>query len=418
MAPVVHIGRMESGRDSLSNMSNRSANAALLTATTSSSGDGNEGAALLSVSGAPYIEFQINQLFRAGIKRILVEIDTIPGVLLPVADRARANGIDFDFIRSPAELKDKFTDGELLFVMSEGVFLDDRLLTEMLSQQAPFLVTLDGRAENSVYERIDLNSYWAGVALLGQASIEAIAALPEEWSISSSLLRRALQDSVLHRPLKQELVNAKQLWKLRNSDDAKMLSEALLSEKARLADGWVEKFAFAPIVTQITRIIWRYSSGRLVFEILAGLLMLAALLCAFRGLAVSFSASSLVLMLSTYIRNIQQKSVINTKIISFINFGYWFAIALAFLGLMKNIDANLQFSLFPALVMIGLLLHSKQSAKMGWPRLVLCSPALAAILIFFFGLLGVVNFGVMLIVIGQILVLIFGGNGPRFWQRG
>jgi hypothetical protein len=418
MAPVVHIGTMESSQDSLSNISNRSVNAALLTATANTNGGGNEGAALLSVSGAPYIEFQINQLSRAGIKRILVEIDTIPGALLPVADRARANGIEFDFIRSPAELKGKFVDGDLLFVMSEGVFLDDRLLAEMLSSQSPFLVTLDGREENSAYERIDLNSYWAGVALLGHASIEAIAALPEEWSISSSLLRRALQDSVLHRPLKQGLVDANQLRKLRNSDDAKMLSDALLDEKAKQVDGWVEKFAFAPIITLVTRFIWKYSSGQLVFEILAAVSALAALLCAFNGLTAAFAASALALMLSIGIRNIQQDTVVKSKRNALIIAGYWLAIAVPFLGLMKNAGSDLPFNLFPTVVMIGLLLHAKQSAKTGWPRLVLCSPALAAILIFFFGVLGVVNIGVMLIVIGQLLVMIFAVNGPRFWQRG
>ncbi len=418
MPPVVHIGTMESGHDSLFNISNLTASAALLTATANPGGDGNEGAALLPVSGAPYIEYQINQLSRRGIKRILVEIDTIPGALLPVADRARASGIDFDFIRSPAELKGKFVDGDLLFVMSEGVFLDDRLLAEMISQPSPFLVTLDGREENSVYERIDLNSYWAGIALLGQASIEAIAALPEEWSISSSLLRRALQDLVLHRPLKQELVDAKQLRKLRNADDAKMLSDTLLSEKAKQVDGWIEQFAFAPIVAQVTRLIWRYSSGRLVFEILAAVSMLVALLCAFRGLAVSFAVSSLVLMLSIYIRNMLQSSVINNKIMKSINSTYWLSIAVAILGLMKNLEANSPFILFPVAVMIGLLLHSKQTANAGWPRLILCSPALIAVLLFFFGLLNIVNFGIMLMVIGQLFVMIFSASSPRFWQRG
>lgn len=405
---------MEIANSNIDTQANIAIGAALLTATGNDNDAGPGGSALFSLGDIPFIEFQIKQLAQAGIKQIFLEIDTVPGALLPIADRARNNGIAVDFLRSPADLRGKLQADELLFIMSEGIYLDNRLLAEMLRQNSPYLVTLDGRDENAAFERIDLNSFWAGLALLGSDSIEAIAALPEEWSIGSSLLRRALQDSVLHRPLKQALVDNGQLLKIDNAADAQRLSDNLLSQKSVKVDGWIEKTLLAPLSVGGAKLLWRISSGRMVLEILGALFLLATIGCAYMGLAVPASLSGIAAMLIIYVRNIY----LSTDNVKYFGYLYWAVLGVSLLELTRKSSEYLYEGLFAAIVMIGLIFISKQVVLPGWRRLILCSPALFALLIMIFGALGLLTNAMMLIVIIQLFLLIFNAETIAKMQRG
>jgi hypothetical protein len=384
--------------------------AALLCAVSSSSSDGSVNAtqsALIPVMGIPFIEFQIGQLAKNGIKHVYLEIETLPGALVAMADRVKAKGITVEFVRSPAELAGKIHPDQYLFVLSDGVYVDDILLSEMIAQNNAFIVTLDGRDENSIFERIDLNSYWTGIAMLGASSVEGIASLPSEWSINSSLLRRALQDSIVHRSLKQDVIAAKKLCKIGSTTDAETLTKQLLGSQSSKVDGLIERSIFAPLISWVMPVIWKLPSNALSFRIFAWLSLSIVLGLAISGFSLGAALISLISLLAFQACKLLQ--VTNNKR----DFGLshanimWSLLIAAFIAVFWNQSTDRIESMFCGLVIIGLAVLSSQIARSNWSRNLLCSPALLAMLMLVFVGLGWVLHGFMLVGLFQLGALIF-----------
>ncbi len=379
--------------------------------------ESSEGAALLPLAGMPFVEFQINQLAKHSIHHILVEIDSLPGALVAMADRVRQRGIVVDFIRSPSELRGRIEQGRLLFVLSDGVYTDEGLLSEIVGQVSPFIATLDGRDENSVFERIDLNSYWSGIAMLDAKSVEAIASLPDEWSISSSLLRRALQDSVVHRPLKQDLIVSNQLSKVKSAADSEHLTKRILLKKSVEVDGVIEKFIFAPLAARMANSILRTSSSTYPVEIVVGLFVLASLFCAIAGFPVLAALAAIVSVFGMQLRELLLQPANTAQAFDPAKVASSAILATSFVAAFWNWSGQPPTKLFVATIVIGLLVLALRVAKSGWSRLLLCSPTLLALITALFAISKLLLFGFMLIAIGQLFALIltvnWNGSAPR-----
>ncbi len=375
------------------------------------------GAALLPLAGMPFVEFQINQLAKRGIRHVLVEIDSLPGALAAIADRARLRGIVVDFIRSPSELRGKIEPGRLLFILSDGVYTDEGLLSEIVGQVSPFIATLDGRDENSVFERIDLNSFWSGIAMLDANSVEAIASLPDEWSISSSLLRRALQDLVVHRPLKQDLIVSNQLSKVKTATNAERLTKQILLSKSADVDGVIEKFIFSPLSARLANSILRTSFSASPIDIIAGLSVLVTLAWAIAGFPVIAALAAIVSIFGLQLSALLRQPPPKPKALDLVKAASWTTLAASFVAVFWNWSGQLPIKLFVATIVIGLLVISLRVAKPGWSRLLLCSPTLLAIILALFAISELLISGFMLIAIGQLLALIltvnWSGSTPR-----
>jgi hypothetical protein len=400
---------MDSGTQSKSNVS-----AALLSAIgvqDTHEGETGHNVALLTLSGMAFVEYQINQLANFGITSILLEIDTLPGALVNIAESVAKRGISIDFVRSPAELKNKLTAGQLMFVMSEGIYVDDQLLTEIVSQQSPFIVTLDGRDENSGFERIDLNSFWSGLAVFGSQSVEAIAALPEGWSIGSSLLRRALQDSIAHRPLKQELLDTNKLCKLQTQKDVLALSQQLLHARAMAVDGVIEKYVFSPLSSLAVNAIWKFPSGKLVFDCVALILFISALLCGYFGFAAAASAAGFGALWTIHIRSLLNLTNTLTSRLSIVSWAQWGALGAAFSIVLVGLSADVPVNLFVSVMIIGLLILSFKLSLAAWRKAALCSPALINLTLLSIFLIGGGIKWIMFIALAQLGAVIV-GHGP------
>jgi hypothetical protein len=384
--------------------------AALLCAVGNSSIDGSDIAsqsALIPVMGVPFIEFQIGQLAKNGIKHVYLEIETLPGALVAMADRVTAKGISVEFVRSPAELAGKIQPDQYLFILSDGIYVDDILLSEIIRQDSAFIVTLDGRNENSMFERIDLNSYWTGIAMLGANSVEAIASLPSEWSINSSLLRRALQDSIVHRSLKQDVIVAKQLSKIGSTADAETLTKQLLRSQSAQVDGLIEKSIFAPVISWAMPMIWKLPSNAISFRIFAWLSLSMTLGLAISGFSIGAALMSLISLFAFQACRLLQVTN-NKREFAFSDSNImWSLLIAAFLAVFWNQSTDRIENMFCGLVIIGLAVLSAQIARSNWSRNLLCSPALLAMLMLVsVGLDGVLH-GFMLAGLLQLGALIF-----------
>jgi uncharacterized membrane protein len=368
--------------------------------------DSGQSAALCLFAGLPFIEFQIEQLTAQGINRILLEIDSLPGSLVAIVDRARENGVNIELVRSPSELKDKIPVGQLLFVLSDGVYLDPSLLAEISSQEKPFIATLDGREENSAFERIDLNSFWSGVAMLDSASVAAIASLPDEWSISSTLLRRALQDSVTHRPLKQDLCVSRRIAKVNSDIEIRGLTDQILRSRMSNEAGLIERYIFAPIAAWIVPLIWKSQRARFITNLSKWALAVAAAAFAATQSPVIAAISAIAALLANEAWKLSQSRRRENKLLRLQERAFWIILLLGIFAAFSAWPQRSIYDLFVPAIVSGLLVLANNLEMSRWFGLMLKSPGLIAIAFGVFALFDSLLIGIMVMSIGQLAGLI------------
>lgn len=228
-----------------------------------SAGGGN--LALLEVGGHPLLTWQMLALRRVGVDVFLIEVDTVPGVLLDLADGFRRSGARVEFVRTAKDLQAFLAPESRLIMQAEAHYFSGDAVDELTKQKTPFVATIDGRDENAAFERIDLNTRWAGFAVLNASTALAMTELPEGWSITSSLLRQAIQSGVKLRPIPQAMLQRGELLRVATQMDAAALGNSILSERAETAPGWIERHIFGAVAKMVAPSIWRSApSARLL----------------------------------------------------------------------------------------------------------------------------------------------------------
>ncbi|MFC4292186.1 hypothetical protein ACFOWX_07135 [Sphingorhabdus arenilitoris] len=379
---------------------------ALLSAAAASGDDGKGAACLIPVSGEPLIALQIKQLVKAGIRKFLIEVDVVSGAIVAVADQMKQRGIDIEFIRSPADLGGKLGMGELLFVMADGVIADDAVLAEMVQQPSAYIVTLDGRKENERFERIDLNSFWGGLALLDHRSISAIAALPDEWSIDSSLLRQALQDKITHRPLNQQLLDGKQLRLITSVSEGAALTRELLAKKAHHGDGVIEAQFFGPLAAKIAPIFWKTPSAKIGLDGAGLLSALGAIALGWTGYPGLSIALILICCFLIKLRDLLQEEAKIDHVGALLGHGLWLLLALAVFAISWAEDAMRPEALFAPTIFILLSLYIKKATSSSWYKSIAASPALLALLLLVMAIFDAWGFAIKLLILSQLSILL------------
>ncbi len=380
---------------------------ALLSAINTGREQGHGGSALLQVVGAPLLTFQIQQLVAAGIRKFLVEVDVVSGAIAAVADQMKQRGISVEFVRFPKDLQDCLGAGELLFVMSEGVIANDDLLAEMIAQPLVYIVTVDGRKENEIFERIDLNSFWAGLALFDHRSIAAIASLPEGWNIGSSLLRQALQDSIVHRPLSQDLITSKLFRRVLHQDDANDLTKKMLTHRAHDADGFMEAKLFGPVAAKLAPLFWNAPTPRQMLGIGSMLTAAAAAEFATIGAAALAMAALLAALFLIKLQDMIGDRDRRGPLMRLFGGVIWAGFAVTIFLISWGAGRGSFSALFAPMVMLALMLYAVKSRLTPRQKALIASPALATILLLFAAFFNVWMMGLCLVAIAQLFVLLW-----------
>jgi hypothetical protein len=129
---------------------------------------------------------------------------------------------------------------------------------ETLTQSADnFVATVDGRDENSLFERIDLNTRWAGISIVSASTIAMLKDLPEDWSIISSLLRQAILANVPLKLLSQQHVNNGTLHMVQGPQDFVQLNRQILRRRVLSQAGLVEARVLGPVSAKLIPVIWQ-----------------------------------------------------------------------------------------------------------------------------------------------------------------
>ena len=388
------------------NQNSKKSISALLSAHNLGAVDAGENTVHHIILGQPIITRQIAQLMKFGIMHFIITIDTLPGILLALADQVAENGGRIDFVRSPQELIDKLSDTDFIFVQDEGVIGDHQLINECLSVSSPYIATMDGREENKAFENIDLNTVWAGLALLPVELAQGIGTLPQDWSISSCLLRQGITQNVHRRPIPQALLQTGALQFLQSDDDAALYSKSLLSSYNIDQFGWIEQILFAPLAKIILPRIMRSPSVGKLLDFGPALFALGALVLAASSQNVAAIAIGMIALFMLCMRDVA--AVFNPlsqpqKWIVPLCYALLALAAAAGVARSEYIDARFG---VVALVAAGIIGVSTFIDLPVWASKLLRSPALFAVAL----LLDVVIFGpvwtVLVFVMAQITILL------------
>jgi hypothetical protein len=352
---------------------------ALLSSATASD-DAVTGQAHDVVGGQSLLEYQISLLARLGIRRFYVEVDNVTGLLLALADKSRNKGRQVEFVRSGLDVQRSIQPDDRLWVQSEALYVAPELLKQLLKRPGTFVATIDGREDNHAFERIDLNTRWAGIAMVSAGTISALHSLPEGWSMTSSLLRQALQEKVPFCPLHQQHVQNGQIRIVQSAEDIGILNRQILIDRTDDRGGFIETSVLGPLAARAAPVIWRTAYGtRLVGG--ASVFMAASSV----GLgAYGFYMSAIVSAMVAIILNILRDTVIESDDDSAFSkvgpIATWMLLGLAALVTARTDLSYSSDGMFAVINVIGLAMLAQKLTLPIWAEKVLKSPALLTVL--------------------------------------
>lgn len=394
---MVHIGPMSSPSNSpLSNC------AALLSAVSASEA----GTVLATVGGETVLHHQIAALRNIGIDQFLVEVDSVPGALLVMADRFKSEGCRFDFVRSPTDLQEKLPEVDRLIIQAEGIYINPDLLSVLTGRYATFLATVDERIENEAFERMDINTRWAGFAVVPISIVSGVAALPQGWSLTSSLLRQAMQDGIVRQALKQNHLQDGDLRRIDSFADVKKLADDVLAQRAGQEPGFIESGIFGPVATRIAPLLWRMKSHAEAVDITVVGLGLLSLGLAGYGWTASAVGSAIAAIFANSLRQIVSDVNQRTALKRWIEPTLWLLLGGALLLATAADDFRFSDGLFAGAVVGGLSILARHLQLPDWARRTLQSPALIAVSLLVFALMTGLATAAKCVGVAQIALLV------------
>lgn len=332
------------------------------------------------LAGLSLIEYQITMLARAGIQNFLIEIEDIDGSLIALADRCHARKLTVNFIRTGADLERHIDAQDRIWVQSGQLYVQLALIETLLKSGENFIATIDGRDENRAFERIDINTRWAGVSVVGYDAIAMLRDLPEDWSIISSLLRQALLAQVPFRPLSQQHVQNGTLTILTGAHDFAELNSQILRRRVASRAGYVEAKLFGPIFARVVPLIWQSRKAVMITKGASVILAFAAV--AF-GLVNQPTAASIAVLLSiaaNALRLAVTDDVDGSDHVQRLSIVTWGLIILAMFGSAYVATSYQNNGLFAAFAVASLAYLADKMVITGWTKQVLHSPAALALL--------------------------------------
>jgi len=328
--------------------------------------------ATTEIFGTALISLQINSLREIGVKRFFIEAEQLTGPILSLVDELKAEDIDVAMVRSPKDLADSFASSDRCLVLAPGIHVEADIISNLINQPKQLVATVDGRDESSAFERIDLNTRWAGLAVIDKNLIEGLADLPEGWSLTSAILRGALQSGLKQQPIDQREIDSNALQVIDSQNRAEQFKRAKLQNAAKYKIGLVEEKIYAPIVQWLAL---RFTIDHRLFGIAAAVFALIAVvfgLLAIPVIAVLSAAIAVFLTTASDIifRIARDKQV---KVLSLISWGL-LAIAMVTLAIQATGGGA-----FAAAIAGGLLIYSSALGLQKDMRRYLPSPALLSL---------------------------------------
>lgn len=332
------------------------------------------------VGGQSLLEYQISLLARLGVGHFYIEVDNVTGSLLSLADKSRNKGRHIEFVRSGLDVQRSFQPDDRLWVQSEALYVAPELLTQLMKRTGTFVGTLDGRDENHAFERIDLNTRWAGIAMVSAGTISALHSLPEGWSMTSSLLRQALQEKVPFCPLHQQHVQNGQIRIVQSAEDIGILNRQILTDRTEDRGGFIETSVLGPLAARVAPVIWRTTHGAKLVSGASVFMAGSSVGLGAYGWYTAAIGTAMIAIILSILRDTVVEPDDHSAFFRIVPVATWILLGL---GAVVTARTDMSYSsdgMFAVINVIGLAMLAQKLTLPIWAEKVLKSPALLAVL--------------------------------------
>lgn len=246
--------------------------------------------ALLPLSGRTLLEYQVRCAVAAAAAPLIVVVERVPQALQDALERLRLDGVGVFAVSDVAEAVSRFEAGSMILLIGDGVAPPADLVSALAQEPEPAIATVPDDESHAMFERIDGEARWAGVALVDANLLASTAKMLGDWDLQSTLLRRTLQEGArrVHAgdiggdPLLADSV-----------DDLQDFQRRLLAGSRGARPDWVSRYLLPPIEEFATEHLMQQAVPPLWLMWAAAALTVIAAFCFGRG----WLGAGLVLML-------------------------------------------------------------------------------------------------------------------------
>jgi hypothetical protein len=243
------------------------------------------GVGLLPVGNATLLKYHIMLAQRAGASKILCHIDAVPGELAQHEDFARERGMAWVNIRNIAEIGAHIGDEDDALIIADGYYSEPALFEAFITSDETGILTADSDGAFPGFERLDINTLWAGLLKLPGTAFATLADVPDDWSLESVLLRQAIADKT---PM--QMVTGKDIDYFGLCD----ASAVPIDLRRSISAANSAKIKWRPFerltrfsASKLAPILWQNTKHMLAADILIGILCITAIILAYFGIYIA-----------------------------------------------------------------------------------------------------------------------------------
>ena len=161
--------------------------------------------------------------------------------LLASVERLRREGMSADIARQMTDAAELIHPGEgVLLIANDLLVIPERLAT-LAAETGPALLCVRDEPANERFERVDATARWTGFARIDGALLRRTVAMVGDWDLSSTLLRRALQDGAVRTTLTPEEA-ASDLLVVEAALDGQTAGRRLIANARLPRAGWATRW--------------------------------------------------------------------------------------------------------------------------------------------------------------------------------
>jgi len=154
--------------------------------------------ATLPLAGRTVLERQARLAAGAGADPVIVFVERLPAPLTAAIERLRRDRVPIRVVRTVEEAADAVDPFDRLLLVADGAILPASQHVKLAAQEGAAVLTVPDGGYGELYERIDADSRWAGLAAIDGAQLRETATMLRDWDLQSTLLRRTLQAGARH----------------------------------------------------------------------------------------------------------------------------------------------------------------------------------------------------------------------------
>ncbi len=154
--------------------------------------------ATLPLAGRTVIERQARLAASAGANPVIIFVERLPAALSAAIERLRRDRVPVKLVRSVEEAAEAVDPFDRLLLVGDGAVVPAAQQARLAAEDGLAVLTVPESAHGDLYERIDADSRWGGLAAVDGALLRETAGMLRDWDLQSTLLRRTLQAGANH----------------------------------------------------------------------------------------------------------------------------------------------------------------------------------------------------------------------------